>query len=467
MKSHLRLRTYDQTSSGSTHSLPCLILILAFLVLPTPTPAHAQPPNILFLFSDDQRADTIHALGNRHIQTPNLDRLARQGTAFTQAHIMGAMQGAVCMPSRAMLMSGRTLFRVPDNLKGIDTWPARFAQSGYRTFITGKWHNGRESLLANFQSGQAVFLGGMSDQFAIQVVDFSAATGVRDARTETRFTAELFADQAIQFLKSSPTSQPFCLYVAFTTPHDPRSAPSQFRSRYTPSKLKVPANFLPLHPFNNGEIEVRDEKLLPWPRSTHAVQKEIADYYASITATDAQIGRILDTLDQSGHAPSTLIVFAGDNGLALGSHGLLGKQNLYEHSTRVPLILAGPGVPRNQRNDQLCYLLDLAPTLCALAKIHPPLGTEGHCLIPTPNAPTPSQRKTLLTAYRDVQRAITDGSWKLIHYPKIDHTQLFDLTRDPHEIHNLADNPRYATQRTRMQALLAAEQRTFDDPIAR
>lgn len=454
----------QQVSQWARLTLPCLILsILWQLALP----AAAQPPNILFLFSDDQRADTIRALGNRQIRTPNLDRLARQGTAFTQAHIMGAMQGAVCMPSRAMLMSGRTLFRVPDNLKNIDTWPARLAASGYRTFITGKWHNGRESLLATFQSGQAVFLGGMSDQFAIKVVDFSSSSGIRNERTESQFTAELFADQAIQFLKSTPTNQPFCLYAAFTTPHDPRSAPPHFQSLYPPRNQRVPPNFLPLHPFNNGEIDVRDEKLLPWPRTPSAIQNEIADYYASITATDAQIGRILDALDDSGRASSTLIVFAGDNGLALGSHGLLGKQNLYEHSTRVPLILAGPGIPRNQRNDQLCYLLDLAPTLCALANIPAPLGTEGHSLIPTPNSPNISKRKTLLTAYRDVQRAVTDGSWKLIHYPKIDRTQLFDLKRDPHEIHDLANHPRYLAQRARMEVLLEQEQKASGDPLAR
>src|SRR5688572_27462424 len=130
-------------------------------------PAQAAPaqavvrPNILLLFSDDQRADTIAALANSHIQTPNLDQLVRRGTSFSRAYCMGAMQGAVCVPSRAMLMTGRTLFRVSANLTNEATWPEAFARDGYTTFITGKWHNGETSVCRVFQEGKAIFVGGM------------------------------------------------------------------------------------------------------------------------------------------------------------------------------------------------------------------------------------------------------------------------------------------------------------------
>src|SRR5687767_12431362 len=140
-----------------------ILALMAIAILAAPATLHASPPqkrpNVLFLFSDDQRADTIAALGNPHIQTPNLDRLVKRGASFTRAYCMGSMQGAVCVPSRAMLLSGRTLFRVPGNLKGVTTWPEMFARAGYRTFMTGKWHNQQGSALRTFMFGKSVFLG--------------------------------------------------------------------------------------------------------------------------------------------------------------------------------------------------------------------------------------------------------------------------------------------------------------------
>jgi arylsulfatase A-like enzyme len=148
--------------------------IAVMLAGPTCAAGAAKKPNVLFLFSDDQRADTIAALGNKHIQTPNLDRLVRQGTAFTRAYCMGAQQGAVCVPSRAMLMSGRTLFRVSPTLKGQGTWPEVFGKAGYSTFMTGKWHNGPEAARRSFAQGKAVFSCGMGDPYMLPVQDFNA-----------------------------------------------------------------------------------------------------------------------------------------------------------------------------------------------------------------------------------------------------------------------------------------------------
>src|SRR4051794_12550006 len=158
-------------------------------------------PNVLFLFSDDQRADTIAALGNKHIQTPNLDRLVREGTALTRAYCMGAQQGAVCVPSRAMLMTGRTLFRVATNLQGQPTWPEAFAKAGYTTFMSGKWHNGPESARRVFQEGQAVFFGGMGDPYKLPVQDFAPGVVLTPKRDSGTHSVELFADRAIDFLK--------------------------------------------------------------------------------------------------------------------------------------------------------------------------------------------------------------------------------------------------------------------------
>lgn len=431
--------------------------------------AGAAPPrpNFVFLLTDDQRADTIRALGNRHIQTPNLDRLVRAGTSFREAHIMGSPQhGAVCQPSRAMLLSGRSVFRVREDLRDTDTWPEQLRRAGYRTLLAGKWHNGEASARRVFPDARAVFFGGMSDQFAVPVADLEAGAVTR-RRTETNFTAQVFADAALGFLRRQTNGEPFCLYVAFTTPHDPRSAPAEFRQRYDPAKLPLPANFRPRHPFDNGELEVRDEKLLPWPRRPAAVRSELADYYASLTATDFQIGRLLAELDRLRLTDNTVIVVAGDNGLALGSHGLLGKQNLYEHSTRVPLLISGPGLARDLRTDALCYLTDLAPTLCTLAGAAAPFGGEGRDLGPLLRGDRGAVgRDVVFTAYRHVQRAVRDGRWKLIEYPALGRTQLFDLKHDPAELADLAGNAAHQAQLRRLAHRLREQQRQLGDPLS-
>src|SRR5262249_12278494 len=131
-----------------------------------------------------------------------------------------------------------------------------------------------------------------------------------------------------------------------------------------------------------GALEIRDEKLAPRPRTPGDVRRHLADYYACIEFLDAQVGRILEALRESGRYERTLIVFTSDHGLAIGSHGLFGKQNLYEHSMRSPLIVAGPGVPRGKRADAMCYLMDIFPTLGALAGVTPPDGNEGVSLAP-------------------------------------------------------------------------------------
>lgn len=443
---------------------PSVRLALLFLLATIATAGEAPKPNILFLFSDDQRADTIAALGNRRVRTPNLDRLVEQGTTFTRAYCMGAQQGAVCVPSRAMLMTGRSLFRVHDQLKDQPSWPEQFAAAGYRTFITGKWHNGAKSVTRVFQDGRGVFLGGMVDPHTAPVQDF-AGDGVLSAKQPAgKHVVERFADEAVMFLAAQSGAKPFLCYVAFNAPHDPRVAPTSFHSAYRADPPPVPANFLPQHPFDNGEMMVRDEKLLGTPREEQAVRGEIADYYAAITFMDQQIGRILAALEASGQAGNTIIVFSSDHGLALGSHGLLGKQNLYEHSMRAPLILAGPGIPAGRRSAALCHLLDIFPTLGDLTGVAAPAGSEGLSLRPALNGQA-TGRRVIGTAYRNVQRAICDGRWKLIAYPKVPRVQLFDLHNDPDERHDLAGDPAQAARLATLVSALVTWQREQGDPL--
>jgi len=173
-----------------------------------------------------------------------------------------------------------------------------------------------------------------------------------------------------------------------------------------------------------------------------------------ITHLDAQIGWVLEALERSGEAGNTIIVFAGDNGLALGQHGLMGKQNLYEHSVRVPLIFAGPGVPEHGRSDALVYLLDIYPTLCELLGIEAPASVEGCSLIPTMGDDSEQVRDTLYLAYTSFQRGVSDGRHKLIEYHVNGkrRTQLFDLENDPWELNNLAGQNSMAETETRLRA---------------
>lgn len=427
----------------------------------------ATHPNVLVLFSDDQRADTIAALGNRHIKTPNLDKLVRNGTAFTRAYCMGAMQGAVCVPSRAMLLSGRSLFRIKENLQGVDTWPEAFARAGYATFISGKWHNGEASVKRAFQGGKAVFVGGMGWPYELPLHDLVSGELVNN-RLSVEHSVKVFADAASEFISSramAKTGQPWLCYVAFNHPHDPRIAPADFRKRYRDEKMPLPANFLPQHPLDIGSMTVRDELLERWPRTPEAVKRHLGDYYASITHLDAQVGRILAALDASGQRENTLIVFTSDSGLAIGSHGLFGKQNIYEDGMRVPMIFSGPGIPKKARRDAFAYLLDVFPTLGAMAGVTKPEGSEGADLTKMIRANQPGGRDELFLAYTRTQRSIRDERWKLMRFPLIGVSYLFDLQNDPNETHNLAKSPEHRERLANLMARLERAQSRWDDAL--
>jgi len=422
----------------------------------------ASRPNILFLFSDDQRADALAAYDNPHIQTPNLDQLVKTGFSFRNAYCMGSIHGAVCQPSRAMLNSGRSLYHVPMDLKGVITLPQQLKEAGYTTFGTGKWHNHRDSFQKSFSSGTAAFMGGMSDHLKVPVVDLENGQ-FKNKRMGAKFSSELFVDAAVDFLKQQPEDKPFYAYVAFTAPHDPRMPPASAMNVYKKSPPPLPKNFMPQHPFNNGWMTGRDEALAGWPRQPKVVREQLSEYYGMITHMDSQIGRILDTLKTRGLAENTIIIFSSDHGLAIGSHGLLGKQNLYEHSMKSPLVFKGPGIPQNKSSDALVYLYDIFPTVCDLTQTKVPAGVEGSDLAPIWRGKTDCVRDTLFTTYEDLMRAVRDDRWKLIRYPQINKTQLFDLKNDPSELKDLSEHPEQQTRIQNMLASLKQWQKKTDD----
>jgi arylsulfatase A-like enzyme len=347
--------------------------------------------------------------------------------------------------------------------------PEHFGKNGYRTFGTGKWHNRAPLYARSFQSGANIMFGGMSDPYKAPIHDFrkDGKYPAEPDRVGDKHATELFTDATVRFLEEQQRDQPFFAYLAYTSPHDPRLAPEAVRKSYNEAKLSLPGNFLPQHPFDNGELRIRDEELAPFPRTPEIVRRHLADYYAMITHMDAQIGRVLETLQRRKLSENTIVVFASDNGLAVGQHGLFGKQNLYDHSVRVPLVMRGPGVARGKRSDALCYLLDIFPTLCDACEIPRAEHLEGESLAPALAGKSLEARKSLLLAYRDFQRGVTTGDWKYIRYKGNRMRQLFDLRKDPLEMQNLADADSSKTRLAEMDRLLREWMEKTGDPMLR
>lgn len=431
-------------------------------------------PNVLFILTDDQRYDTIHALGNPYIQTPNLDALCQDGMAFTNAHIPGGTVPPVCMPSRAMIHTGRNLFSLCNDGKIVPSEHALMGETlrlnGYTTYGVGKWHNGTDSYRRCFCDGDEIFFGGMWDHWNVPTYEFKK-DGVYDRMvnacispyftnklTSSRAThvnmgvhsTDLFTDKALQWLDKYDGDDPFFMYVAYMAPHDPRTMPKPFDTMYDPEKMPLEC-FTGEH-FRYGIEDVRDEIIEAYPRKASAVKQHLADYYGMISHLDYRIGDLINLLKKKGMYENTIIVFTGDNGLAVGRHGLMGKQSCYEHGIRIPLILAGPGIPKDIKHDGYHYLYDIFPTLCTLCNIEIPETVEGMDFSEVFENPGMVQRDEIYAVYGDKVRAVKDGRYKLIEYrfQKVVVTQLFDLEDDPLETCNIADNPKYAEQRARL-----------------
>ena len=414
----------------------------------------SKRPNVLFILTDDQREDTIGALGNPHIHTPHLDELARGGVVFTNAYCMGGFSGAVCLPSRMMLLRGRSWFSVRDLPAGFANLPSSMKSAGYQTFHVGKMGNTDTEVQALFEESRYVKPKRAQGPLPENCDELVRREGL---------PGEHVADGAIDFLGRRDRSRPFFMYLAGPEPHDPRVAPKKYLDLYDVDKIPLPPNFLPCHPFDNGELQIRDEQLAAWPRTEREIREHLRAYFAVITHMDGQFGRIFQALKDCGEYENTIIVFSSDQGIAIGSHGLMGKQNLYEHSMGVPLIFSGPQIPRGKRVDAFAYLFDVFPTLCELVGTPAPAGIEGKSLAPVIRGEQDSVRNTILLAYRDVQRAVRRGKWKLIRYPKVDKTQLFNLDSDPYEVNDLAADKKQARRVKELMAAMRQQQRLYGD----
>lgn len=483
-----------------------LFACLAWVLL-APFGSHATAiaadarPNILFILTDDQSPETLRCYGNQITATPNLDRLAAEGMVIEDAHHMGAWSGAVCVTSRTMIMTGRGAWRVPGahgpglqypkefaNEVAQLSMPAVFNRAGYATFRTCKVENSYNQANALFEVSR------LATKREGNEADGSA----------------WHADQVLEYLQqreSKADERPFLIYFGFSHPHDPRNARPELAAKYGvsnagPQDLSNPqgpplqANYLPEHPFPHGHPKLRDEVAVQGvmrARDEASIRNELGREYACIEDIDHQIGRVLDRLEEMGELENTYIFFTADHGIAVGRHGLMGKQNLYEHTWRVPMIVRGPGISAGSRSSGYVYLSDVFPTMCELAGIEAPESCEGRSFWPVLQGNQPRVRDTLYGVYcggtKPGMRSVKHDGWKLIEYDVLDgkvrQTQLFNLQDNPQEFlvehHdlelktrlgidpqanqvNLANDPQYGEKLEQMRKLLVEQMTNWGDP---
>jgi len=425
---------------------------------------------VLILVSDDQRADSIGAYGNTIIETPNLDRLAREGSLFHRA-VCG---NPICTPSRAEIMTGCSGFQngVVDFGGKIDPsltrWATAMGNAGYQTWYVGKWHNNGAPHDHGYQATAGWYRGGggkwwkdQTDHHGRPVTGyrgwiFHSDKGEKLPDLGVGLTGDIsakFADAAIEVIER-PRKQPFFLHVNFTAPHDPLHMPTGLEGKYKPREIPLPRNFRSQHPFDHGNFMGRDEVLLPFPRTKKDVQADLAVYYSVVDHMDQQIGRIFAALKSSNQWDNTLVIFTSDHGLAMGSHGLRGKQNMYEHTINVPMIIRGPKVPANRKFDAQMYLRDMYPTVCELTGVPIPKSVTAKSVVPVLNGKAQRVHEFTYCYFRKFQRMIRTDRWKLIHYPEVGKWQLFDLTNDPKEITDLIDSEKHIDVRDRLTKML-------------
>ncbi len=435
------------------------VLIISSLIGLVHSVNCSTKPNILFIFADDQCYETIAQLGLTDIETPHIDRLMNEGATFTRAYNMGSWSGAVCVASRHMLNTGRFIWRAEEASKKAEEeraagrfWSENMKSAGYKTYFTGKWHvranaekcfdvtsNVRGGMPNQTPAGYNRPLPGKTDPWSPSDPKFEGFW------KGGKHWSEVVADDALDFLdqaKEDPEDKPYFAYVAFNAPHDPRQAPKKFIDKYPLDRIKIPSNFMPMYPYKDKiacSHSLRDEKLGPMPRTEHSVKVHRQEYYAIITHMDEQIGRILNGLKKSGMEKNTYVFFSADHGLAVGHHGLFGKQNLYEHSTRVPFIVKGPGIPQGTKTSAPIYLQDVMASSLALAGIEKPGHVEFNDILPLARGTTKkSPYKEIYGAYLNVQRSITKNNIKILAYPQVPLIRVYDLAKDPGEEKDIA-----------------------------
>jgi choline-sulfatase len=458
-------------------------------------------PNVLFIFADDQCFETLGSLNNNEIKTPNLDRLRRNGVTFTHTFNQGSWCPAVSVASRTMLNTGKFVWKAathskngnmkknvntPDKMLNYQIpfvqkkgyWSEYMREAGYETYFAGKWHV-REANIKKVFDHVGTVRGGMPNQtkerYKRKFIEGEPDTWTPYDKTKNGFWkggkhwSEVLGDEGIGFIEQAKTKQnPFFMYLAFNAPHDPRQSPKKYVDMYPLDKISVPKNFIPEYPYNEeagSGRRLRDERLAPFPRTEYSIKVNRQEYYAIITHMDHQIGRILDALEKSGKAENTYIIFTADHGLAVGDHGFVGKQNMYDRSVRVPMIITGPKIPKNYQNHNFAYLQDAMATALDIADSKHISEVDFKSLIPMCEDQNVKSYQDIYSCYMTNQRMYRDENYKMIIYPTANVVRLYDMKNDPHEMNDLASDKAYKNVLGKLFEKFKQKQKVVGDPI--
>ncbi|WP_340380601.1 sulfatase [Daejeonella sp.] len=458
---------YKSTSNFFMGSRKCLLTItfIGLTVLPIVSfkKKQAQKPNIIFLLADDLRYNSLGSMGNSIVKTPNLDRLASQGTLFKNAFVTTS----ICCISRASIFSGQNAARhrildfktdFTDSVR-MNNFPALLKRNGYYTGFIGKYGVGTHLPDIDYDYWKG---------FPGQGVYF-----YKDAAGKSIHSTDMMGDQAVEFLRRRDKSKPFCLQVSFKAPHVEDNNPLHNGYLYSPfyenyyNKVTIPppptgdSKFYLAFPetFRVNSKGIPNEARVRWEQrfsTPDKYQESIKSYYRLVTGIDDALKRIVDELVKNGLEKNTVIIFSSDNGYALGDHGLEGKWFGQNESIRVPTIIYDGRSPQVQHNnDQLVLNIDLAPTILDYAGIPVPASMQGSSLKPLALGKTPSWR---MEFYYEHQYD-TDGS--KVYLPKSEglvrlkykymryfngidpdnffYEELYDQLLDPFEVHNLSN----------------------------
>ncbi|SNQ43148.1 sulfatase-like hydrolase/transferase [Cellulophaga lytica] len=392
------------------------LIYLLFYVLSTLSTF--SQTNILFIESDDQSNQAIGAYGNTFMVTPNLDKLAEEGTSFTAAYNMGCWSPAVCIPSRTMLMYGKYLWKSQkiNKQNAPKSFPEKLHNNGYHTYITGKWHAMGKSVKNIFDETGTIQPG--------QLKTYNSPAG---------HITDITANEAINFIKNYNSKKPFFAYVAFNAPHVPRQTTQNYYDLYPADKVKLPPSVVDNTPLNtNVKYQYTNN-----PLSAKTMQKRVQQNNAMVTHMDTRIGDIINTLKEKGIYNNTIIVFTSDHGINFGENGVAGKVCLYEPSVTAPLIIKAPTVKQNNKITARVYLQDVVPTLFSLLKIKDKEATDFKSLMPLLINSKKTRESIYLAMFND-QRSIIHKNNKLILYPKTGTIEMYNLKKDPWETNNIS-----------------------------
>lgn len=453
-------------------------------------------PNIIMIMTDQQRFDTIAALGASWVSTPNLDRLVNEGVTFTNCHITGAS----CIPCRASLFKGyypHTTGVLRNGQPWQRTWVEQLAASGYRCVNVGKMHTIPYNAPAGFHEryvvenkdrymegrwyfdewDKALAAHGLKKQQRVQYrkrPDYRERLGAFFWELPEHLHSDIFVgNMAKWWIESYPQTEPLFLQIGFPGPHPPYDPTERYASRYLgrkdipipqPTQRELDALPPALQEKRRHDVEVDHDSvawsLNPTPEQLHRIW---AHYGANMTMIDERVGDILEALRIKGYLDNSVVIFASDHGDCMGEHGLIQKWAMYDCVTRSPLIMWSPkrfGAPR--RIDDLCQLFDVGPTVLELAGCEVPSNFEAQSLLPalTGGAWTPREHvfceqagDTNLTGAEFITM-IRSRSWKLVHYKGESYGQLFDLENDPGEVNDLWNDPAAAEPKAQLLASL-------------